>query len=182
MEELYELYVSDEKLPTVLGWIVTGSIYDVIKDVAERQIRTNSLYGSATKYEPGENLMEGMVVKPYGKLLMDRNGSPFYFKVKNEKFKERQKAVKIPIQISNEALALRLLFEGYLTENRIQSVFSKFGKIENKSDLGKYLSLVVQDAKEDFYKDHEVILDPKEEKAIFRSAGKLLIPMLMKEI
>jgi hypothetical protein len=57
------------------------------------------------------------------------------------------------IEYSDKVNELKTIFNEYLNENRVLSVFSKEGEIENTSDIGKYIKLVLDDAKEDFFKD-----------------------------
>jgi hypothetical protein len=92
--------------------------------------------------------IEGVVIKPWD------IPSSFYLKKKNKKFAEKMHRKKIKnIEYSDKVNELKTIFNEYLNENRVLSVFSKEGEIENTSDIGKYIKLVLDDAKEDFFKD-----------------------------
>ncbi|RLF96798.1 hypothetical protein DRN58_09390, partial [Thermococci archaeon] len=77
----------------------------------------------------------------------------FYLKKKNEKFKERQRVKKKLQEGSSEVIQLNLEFRNYITEERVQSIFSKEGVIQKPEEIGRYIKLVLEDAKKDFEKD-----------------------------
>lgn len=92
--------------------------------------------------------IEGIVIKPWDV------ASSFYLKKKNKKFLEKSKKKTIKNkEFSDNVNYLKTVFNEYLNENRVLSIFSKEGEIDNLSDLGKYIKLVLNDAKEDFFKD-----------------------------
>lgn len=99
------------------------------------------------------NMMEGIVVKPrfnnyfYG-------GSIFYVKKRNAQ-KLLAKARLTRSEIPYVPPPLHEVFVQYITEDRLDSVFSKWGPIKSKSELGRYIKLVIEDAKEDFLADYE---------------------------
>lgn len=99
-----------------------------------------------------DNICEGVIIQPHTRVYYDGYGSPFLLKKKNEKFKEKARAKK-PRVVDSEVERLNLEFLSYLTDNRLQSVFSKQSEIENPSQIGNYIRLVLVDAKEDFVKD-----------------------------
>ena len=55
---------------------------------------------------------------------------------------------------------LRDIFQTYITENRLYSVFSKYGQIESVKEIGKYISLLTEDARQDFMKEYKEKFDP----------------------
>ncbi len=71
-------------------------------------------------------------------------------------------------------------FKLYITENRVISVFSKEGKMQNIKELSKYIVLVLNDAIEDFNKDHPEVkkIEKKELKRIY-NVGKSLANLLI---
>ena len=153
----------------------------------------NSLMGP--KCGELENECEGVVIKPWladMSTLIDQYGHPenFYIKSKNEKFAEKMKTkYKKPMEPQSEALTnAQSIFAEYLNENRIKSVFSKEGEISDMKEMGKYIKLILEDAKEDFMKDHyeDVFMDKelsdKERGKIFKIAGKILSKELMKYV
>jgi len=138
-----------------------------------------------TKLNPaGGDICEGVVIKP-DDVVPNRI---FYIKKKNEKFQEqaRTKTRKDPNTQQSQALTgIQDLFSTYLTENRLKSVFSKHGEIETPKDMGKYIKLVMEDAKEDFLKDHKdkymsKELSDKERGKVFGIAGKIVASLLRK--
>ncbi|MCK4817031.1 hypothetical protein KA005_14775, partial [bacterium] len=100
------------------------------------------------------NICEGVVIQPYSKVYRLHDGFTFLLKKKNEAFKEKQKARKPPAPVDSEVLRMRGMFDEYITDNRLQSVFSKWGCIEEPKQIGEYIRLVIADALEDFLKDH----------------------------
>lgn len=134
-----------------------------------------------------DNFAEGFVIKPYHKFYAMSHRQrlePFFIKKKNPKFKEvKERAPKVEDTTDR---TLNYLFLSYLTENRLASVFSKEGVIQDQSEIGKYINFMIVDAKKDFMKDHEeklIGLDEKEIKLIFgRDAGKVILPFLMDQL
>jgi len=125
------------------------------------------------------NPAEGIVIKPYEKEYTMGNGSRFLLKKKSEKFKEKEskgKAPKVEENLPQEVVSLMLEFRGYVNKNRVLSVFSKHGEIESPKEIGKYIQLVMDDAKEDFLKDNELPegLEKKVEKKIFNVGGHIV--------
>lgn len=109
--------------------------------------------------EKSDNICEGVVIQPYERVYCDRYGtSPFILKKKNDKFKEKENAPKIRI-IDSDVERLNAEFLLYITDNRLQSVFSKHGEIDNPRQIGEYIKLILADAKEDFVKDFQDGID-----------------------
>ncbi len=136
-----------------------------------------------------DNECEGVVIKPYhfDKPYVDKHGHVinFFIKNKNEKFAEKMKTkYKKPSEpLSDELKRVQGIFESHINDNRIKSVFSKEGEIEDHKDIGKYIRLIVQDAKDDFMKDYgddfrSEKLSDKERSKVFSSAGKVIVPLL----
>ena len=42
------------------------------------------------------------------------------------------------------------IWSGYINENRLADLFSKYGEIQSNAEIGKYIKLMLEDAKEDF--------------------------------
>jgi hypothetical protein len=105
----------------------------------------------------GPNVLEGVVIKPYNHILLSPIGYTFLLKKKTEKFQEVAKEPKI-FRPSNEhpvVTELNRRFSCYITDQRLQNVFSKEGVISNKKQISKYIQLLLEDAKEDFLKVDE---------------------------
>jgi len=106
--------------------------------------------------EPGvePSLAEGIVFQPFRKVYrLGGCGSTFLMKKKNEW--ERNREPKPPKPTDSVVAYLATEFLEYVTEARLQSVFSKEGPIEDVSDIGRYIRLVIDDAVEDFSKSFE---------------------------
>jgi len=101
-----------------------------------------------------DNICEGVVIQPYSTVYRLHSGSTFLLKKKNEAFKEKQKARKPPAPVDSEVLRMRAMFDEYITEARLQNVFSKEGCIQEPRQIGEYIRLVIADALEDFRKSH----------------------------
>lgn len=125
-----------------------------------------------------DNICEGVVIKPYHKVYYDRLGRQFCLKKKNEKFMEKVSPPKPPRKEDPELTRLNLAFREYITDARVQSVFSKEGEIEEMSQIGQYIRLVIQDAKEDFLKDHDIQHLDKRERGKVLNVGGLVAKML----
>lgn len=115
---------------------------------------------------------EGCVIKPY-RTIFDDNDSIFYIKHKNQKFLDGSLKVPENDRSSNDDVPNPFL--EYISENRVLDMISKEGPLESKRDIGKYINLVIQDAVEDWMKDHEDRPDTK-------SAGKIIAHHLMKHM
>lgn len=125
------------------------------------------------------NSAEGIVIKPYNNEFTLGNGSRFLLKKKSEKFKEKEskgKAPKVEDNLPADVIALMLEFRSHINKNRVLSVFSKHGEIESPKQIGQYIKLVMDDAKEDFLKDNELPqgLDKKVESKIFNVGGHIV--------
>jgi len=94
-----------------------------------------------SEYSPSKDLAEGVVIKPYKTVILDQHGLPIYYKNKIDEFKEKQRAPseKIP---NDPAKGILL---DYWNENRLNSCYSKLGKIQSKADIGKYMKVIIDD-------------------------------------
>lgn len=100
-----------------------------------------------------DNVCEGIVIQPYSLTYTDWAGSVFILKKKNDKFKEKESVKKIRV-IDTEVAQWNREFSAYITENRLQSLFSKEGEIKTPKQISQYIKWLLTDAKEDFLKDH----------------------------
>ena len=102
------------------------------------------------------NLCEGIVIKPWNKIFI-YNNNPIYIKKKNKEFLEkksnRDKEVRV---FDNRITEYKEAFKDYINENRLNSVFSKYGIIEDRKNIGKYVKLIYDDCLEDFLKDYDL--------------------------
>jgi len=134
-------------------------------------------------YPEGNSIIEGIVIKPYEKIYVNNNGNVFMLKKKNEKFKEIERSSnKVPRQVDSKLEELRGEFEMYMTENRLQSIFSKYGEIDKPSQIGEYIKYMLADAREEFildFMDEIQGLEKKELKYIY-NVSKKIVEMLNK--
>ena len=130
-----------------------------------------------------DNICEGIVIKPFDKVFYNKVGQIFYLKKKNEKFKEKSREPKKPKQAEDSNIVrLNTEFRSYITEQRVQNIFSKEGIIQEPKEIGKYIKLILEDAKKDFLKDFSDEMkgmDKKELKKIY-NVGSQIANILMK--
>ncbi len=163
-----------------LGSYVTNSlkVFDTIEEALEFDINFNSQYSNKPN-----NPIEGIVIKPYNKTLIDGYGVPFYLKKKNIKEKTKKKNYKHKTY-SDKVNDIHNIFISYINKNRVLSIFSKEGQMEEVSELGKYIPLIRNDAIEDFNDENEFDskeFDKKENKFIF-NCSKEIVELLKEEL
>lgn len=105
----------------------------------------------------GPNTLEGVVIKPYNTVLLSPIGYTFMLKKKTEKFQEVARERRGPKESSEHPVVAELnqRFHRYITDQRLQNVFSKEGVIADKKQIAAYIQLLLEDAKKDFLKDEE---------------------------
>ena len=90
----------------------------------------------------GESLSEGLVIKAF-------EGWIFRFKKKSEKFREISRVKKRPKKkIIRENIYIPFVGKIAL-ENRVESYYSKNGRISEKSQMGLYINNILKDINED---------------------------------
>lgn len=152
---------------------------DLVVPAQEVKIRTLEDFNNMEIAEG----VEGYVLKPKNVVLDKGSGDPIMFKIKNEKFLEKENKNPKPKKqgtMSEEAEELRTQFLNLVNDNRLKSVFSKHGEIDSSEQLGDYIKLVMEDAKEDFfqeYGDQFKNLDKKEQGKVM-NIGKEVVPLL----
>lgn len=131
-----------------------------------------------------ENISEGVVIKPYNNVYTIEGKSVFYLKKKNDEFMANKQASKKKVDpLSGQLMKVRDLFIGYLGDDRVQTIFSQNGVIEEPKDIGRYIKLIMTDAREDFLKDHMdefLLLDNDEKNKVFGVVGGVVVPLLEK--
>jgi Rnl2 family RNA ligase len=131
-------------------------------------------------YPEGGDFIEGVVIKPiWSYSQLDRT---YYFKKKSERFaeKSKRKERKDGKPVDDFLQDLQNSFKEYINENRVLSAFSKYGEIDKPDDLGKYIKIVLEDAKSDFLKDNDVSGLSKDESKYVYNAGKDIVEILKK--
>lgn len=164
--------------------------YEMMNDIGWiRRVRTlelvqgleNALKAKTSYYTEQGSLIEGVVIKPYINNYYSPVGERFVLKIKNKEFAEKMEPKKRKEKSSfrDEVENLRSEFESYINESRLLSAFSKEGEIEDTKDIGKYIKFVLEDAKDDFYKENTLPddLTKTEEKYIF-NVSKGIVEML----
>lgn len=138
----------------------------------------------ALDYKPHRfDEIEGVVIKPFNNVYYSPQGSIFYLKNKNPKFEEKGNKAKKDNKpkFSEDVENLHREFFQYINENRVLSIFSKLGEIQEPNQIGKYIKEVLNDAKEDFQKDGFDVsgYDKNEQKYIF-NVGSMIVDILNK--
>ena len=107
-------------------------------------------------------------------------------KKKGEKFKEKSRKAKVPREqkvLPPEIAEPKAEFESYINENRIDTVFSKEGPIEDMKDIGKYIKLVMEDARKDFEKENDISnLRKKDQRQVFSGSGPMIAKILKERL
>lgn len=142
-------------------------------------LQVNEIFN--TTINPIENNeAEGVVIKPLNKVYVSHLGSTFYLKKKNPKFGEKIKKPKEKTNLDPELEEYYNSFCEYINQNRMFSVFSKEGKsIQRPSEIGYYISKIIEDAKADWYIDNNIRKLNKHEQRIVFNVGPMISKMLM---
>lgn len=140
-----------------------------------------------------ENLIEGIVVKPFSKVEKSMFSSRPILKLKNpefdeeKKFHEAEKWTYVP-NVSSKTEDLSFILEelrNYITLNRLESAISKIGELnrEDEQRVTEIREEFLRDAKVDFNENNNDLLEDlkKEEKEWLISRVESLIRLIMKE-
>ena len=126
-----------------------------------------SLVGERTDSEfvsPEENWAEGVAIRP-NKAFFDHYGHRVSIKNKSEKFKEKEKKTRARKPRSLETLERHPDLPDYITEARLSNVLSKEGEIDTLN-FNYVLQMFATDALNEYARDHEVVIDKDETKAL----------------
>lgn len=131
----------------------------------------------------GNRMSEGVVIEPYEKAYFSPVGDCFILKLKSEAFNDKgsKKKKREPVVYSDDYSRLLAIWRGYFNKNRLIDLFSKEGEIDDPKDMGRYIKLMLNDAKDDFMKEHKddfIELEQKEQKQLMGTAGRMIAPML----
>lgn len=149
-------------------------------DGLEEALNFNEVYTTLINPD-GHSYEEGIVIKPLNVMYITKLGDIFQLKKKNEKFKEKTIRQKVETEESKEISELISGFCSYINESRMFSVFSKEKEITDKSQIGHYVKLILQDAKEDYIRENNDY-NEEYEKKIFGTASKLVANMLINHL
>jgi Rnl2 family RNA ligase len=165
-----------------------GPVFGLFGTLADALAFNTEIDSVLLPVEPREDqrMIEGVVIKPYDKVLEDCNSSLFYIKKKNDKFKEAQsvKKAKTVTQYTEEVNDWRDIFLSYLHTERLESVFSKEGRIASMKEIGKFIKLVGEDTRETFLKeepDYPVEKLTKKERSYIMNASREIAKLLKQE-
>lgn len=189
---LFDVLVDNEILPPrrVMNFLLSKGLerFHVpiigIFDSLEEALMVDTKFNSRITNQEG-NICEGVVIKPYDECYIDSNMSPFYIKKKNIEFLERKSTPRERTALPDTIVYAQEVFSDYITTQRIDNVFSKEGEIEYTTEMGKYIQLIMEDAKVDFLKDNPDILeqfDEKEKKKVFGRAGGEIAKLLKERL
>lgn len=133
--------------------------------------------------------IEGVIIEPYEQGIDDPVLGKFKLKLKTRKFCDKesikQKKPKDPVELSEKAAELLDIYKGYFNVNRVLDMVAKEGPLTEMSQMGKYIKLIAQDAREDLLKDHKELfcsLTDTEKKVILGCAGKTAAPIVQQVI
>lgn len=150
---------------------------DFIVPVIEYADSLDVALGTETKFNTllmpfvESNITEGVIIQPFYNVYLDQNKSPFILKKKNEQFGEKSKSKKKQV-FDSQTTRLNAEFKTYITENRIDSVFSQNDAIQSQNEIGKYIKFILEDAIADFEKENDVSgMDKSQLKSIYNVGG-----------
>jgi len=126
------------------------------------------------------NYIEGVVIKPFYKNYYNKFGALFILKKKSPKFEEKMKIKKVKKIKTLDESEKRLIdlhedFLTYININRMHSAFSKeMRSIKDSSEITYFLKIILNDAKNDWKKDHiNENLNAAQEKIVFNGGKKI---------
>jgi Rnl2 family RNA ligase len=132
------------------------------------------------------NIAEGIVIKPWNKVMYNRHSEKLIIKSKNDKFSEKTKSKKVfkdKEPLPQGLIEARDKFAEYVNENRVMSVFSKIGPISSIKEIGKYIPLVLEDAATDYLAEEGLeSLGKDERKVLFTSVTPMIVNILKQKL
>ena len=128
-----------------------------LEESLEFNINQNSYY-TPKEYDK-ENLMEGVVIRPYNNYYL--GDDLFIIKKKNPNFDDKNvvKKERVKFNITEDLQSLYDKVIGYVNENRTADLFSKYGKINSITQTGMYIGYYSKDVLEDIKKDYPLDFD-----------------------
>lgn len=139
----------------------------------------NDLFSALEHNVEGQNI-EGVVIRPYDTNETLPSGEKLIIKKKSTSFadKENKSVVGKIEKFNSKALEYNNVFRGYINKNRMLDMFGKVGApIQDMKEMGKYIQLILEDAKADFNKDNPELegVDPKDLKAVFNVGSDIAV-------
>ncbi len=161
-------------------YVKTLNIFESFDDAVNSNIDFDSTYNTIE-----DNKIEGIVIKPWDYVLFDGHGVPFYLKKKNDKFLEKiQKKKRKEKNVRPVVHEWHETFISYIHKDRLESVFSKEGRIESIKELGNFIPLIMLDVSDTFYKEEDFPVtefNKDEHKYIF-NGSKEIVQLLKEEL
>lgn len=118
------------------------------------------------------NPAEGVVIRPFLRDFLIDDKELFILKKKSEHFNDKMKTLDLGKEVNMDVINFNVIYKSYINENRIKDTISKLGPIEDKKKIGEYIRFILDDAKTDFLKDHDIsIIEEKQRKEIFNDDG-----------
>jgi Rnl2 family RNA ligase len=145
-------------------------------------------YDSAFAPDGVVSKVEGVVIAPYDQVFADACGSVFRMKKKSKMFNDKMKVKHKELVIfegSDEYVKLQGIWDSYFCPNRLLDLFSKEGMIESQSEIGKFIRLMGEDVREEFfdaYKDAFIELTDAERKRLMSTVGPNTLPLLREHL
>lgn len=139
----------------VLKPLVKGSLVECCNFDVERVLTTiPKMFG----HEPlPDNFIEGIVIRP-----LDRNvffkEDRVMLKKKAKSFMEKRepsKAPKVKVVLDPESEKYCSIVSAYITENRLNNLMSKEPEYVDSSQIGRLVTLLIEDALEDLFTNQE---------------------------
>lgn len=166
--------------------LLFAPVLGVVKGLETALSFSNEFKSTINDNADDNNIAEGIVIEPYhSKYSIEHDNDISYFaiKSKNEKFKEKEKipTSKLTAPDSAELETLKFCFKSYVNQNRMLSVFSKESDIKDIKEIGKYITLITEDAWNDFiidFKDKIENLSNNEKTKLKKSVSSAIVALL----
>jgi hypothetical protein len=161
-------------------WVPTVTFTDNLEDALSYAVEGVP----STFSEDPEAMHEGVVIAPYEEVFTINDGAIFRVKLKTKAFNDKmgtKTKVRKVFKGSDEYCRLREIWDGYFNENRLLDLFSKHGEIQEKAEFGKFIKLMIEDVREEFFENHKeafVALPDDEKKVLMSSGGRNTVPLL----
>jgi Rnl2 family RNA ligase len=163
----FDVVLDGDYLPQVSAYNLLGfvgfhmapliGVYNTLEEALavpnDMQSRVPGILGYEVE---GDNVMEGVVIRPWNQDIYLPNGKHFVLKNKNAKFKEKGNEpakVQDPMGYTDGYIFEEMSL--YITENRFNAVISKEKELTQK-DFGRILGLFMQDAISDYDEDGDL--------------------------
>ena len=173
-----------ESFDMVQWWVPILGYADSLEQAMEFNVEEVPTKHQGTT-ENGFKFIEGVVIAPYENVFHNTSGSRFLIKKKAHCFGDisgqKTKDKKPEVPLSESGTKLINIWVNMFSDNRLEDLFSKMGRIEEHKQIGEYLKAFSADVKGDFLKNHldEFKYLPDTEKGkILKSAQSRAVAMI----